>query len=91
MKKQEIIERVAAGLRKMTKRPDALLFLQHHAIGYIWDEEKICGVSVYHGELLTSHRVDSMCCEAIFMPIFTKETKGNFHEAWAFCKGFDEV
>ena len=90
MDKIEMINRVAAGLRKMGQKPDALLFLQQYANDYTWDDETICGLPVYHGELLTNQRADSMVSSAIFTPIFLKDDISSFEDVWAFCQGFDE-
>lgn len=89
MIRKEIIKRTAAGLRKLKRKPDALLFIQHHAQDYTWNEEKILDIPVFHSELLTNQRADSLVCDAIFIPIFKKEASSNFQEAWEFCKGFE--
>jgi len=90
MNRNEMIDRVQAGLRRMGKKPDALLFLQQYANNYTWDEGTICGLPVYHGELLINQRADSMVCNAIFTPIFLKDDASSFENVWAFCQGFDE-
>ena len=90
MEKKEMINRVAEGLKRMKREPDAFLFLQSYANGYTWDREKICGFPVYHCELLSNQRADSMGCDATFMPIFLKEYTSCFQDTWAFCQGFEE-
>jgi len=46
MKRQEIIDRVAAGLRRMERKPDALIFID--MFDWVWDEKEILEVPVYH-------------------------------------------
>ena len=86
-----ILNRVAAGLRRMDKKPDALLFLQSEVSqDFTWDEELCCGISVYHSELVSNMRASTMATDAIFVPIFKINHERNRMEVINFNRGFDE-
>ena len=46
MKKNEFIEAVASGLRKMNYTPDYLLIIAERFNDWEWDEETLCGIKV---------------------------------------------
>ncbi len=86
--RKEIVERVAAGLRKMGKKPDGLLFMSYYTNGgadWVWDEETICGIPVYHTDSFL-HRGDNDCP---FEPFFKEQKDYTMQIAW-FRRGWEE-
>ncbi len=86
MEKREIIERVAAGLRKMNVKPDYLLYFDEK-IDFAWDEETICGIPVLHSTNSVNSGYDGD--DYFFHPIFKTETKSM--EVYYFQRGFKEA
>jgi len=87
MNQKKIIERVAAGLRRMGKKPDYLLFLKFHIKDEsVYDNEKICGIKVIHTDECLS-RNDERDCP--FYPLWDSE--GNYDmDVYYFRRGYDE-
>ena len=86
METKDIIEKVAAGLRRMKNKPDYLLFMQFHAQDWVWDFETICGIPVlYTDEFL--HRDDDRDCP--FEPCFLKQ-RAYMSDIYDFRRGYEE-
>jgi len=88
MDRREIIEKVAAGLRRMEKKPDYLLFLKFHTKDdYVYDNEEICGIKVIHTDEWLLRNDDKDCP---FYPCWNQE--GDYsNEAYTFRRGYDEA
>jgi hypothetical protein len=80
--KNEIIEKVAVGLRKMKNRPSAFLFIKNDS--WTWDEPLILGFKVYHSEIVTDQLSDGD-----FIPLW--DVEGDyFMDRCDFKKGYEE-
>ena len=65
----DLIERTAAGLRMMQKKPDA--FLCCFDEGMAWDEPTILGIPVFHSAFINNTMTDS---NIPFIPIWYRES-----------------
>lgn len=87
-KKPSYIERVASGLRKMNKRPDAILYLDEGG-EQVCDAKYICNIPIYRtGVLLSSSFMDSYDCP--FAPLFFDDSYNNTSESAYFIKGYED-
>ena len=57
---------------------------------WIWDENLILGIPIFHSVFTTSLRTTTMSTSCIIIPIFKKEDTENKRLTSAFCKGYDE-
>lgn len=60
-------EKVAAGLRRMHKKPDAFLFCDGETA---YDEPTACGIPVYHSVFVNNSQTDE---DVPFIPIWARE------------------
>jgi len=91
MNRRELIERVAAGLRRLPVTPDAMLFLDfERRDDATWDEPEILGIPVFHATSLKNLEAEGMSEAGVFVPIFSKDNENNGVWAHQFCQGFDE-
>ena len=88
MERKEIIERVAAGLRKMDTKPDFLLFIDNKT-DFTWDEDTICGVPVLHTILAVNNDYDGD--DFFFHPAFNNESVKMEMQIRYFQKGFNNL
>lgn len=98
MTKQEMIERVAAGLRKIGETPDALLFSFYSTEDDwdkydIWDEPEILGIPVFHVDYpIYFYFNDSISHpECRFMPIWKSERTANQFLSKQFFEGWEDI
>jgi hypothetical protein len=82
---RELIERVAAGLRRMDNKPDFLLYLKDDV-----DLERICDIQLLFGDGLLVHLSgDADNADCYFLPIW-KDNKNHFMDTFHFFKGYEE-
>ena len=88
MTKEEMISRVASGLRKMDTKPDALLYFDSYRFYFTCDIECICEIPILHtGDMLPmSDKMLSYECP--FYPVFKKDNDGI--QADYFIRGFED-
>jgi hypothetical protein len=67
-----IIEKVAAGLRNMKKKPDAFLFCDGQE-DWTWDQIDICGIPVFHTGAMIDAKWSTSIEDVLFIPIWNKE------------------
>ena len=65
-------EKVASGLRYMKNRPDAFLFCDAE-IDWTWDRSDICGIPVFHVEMINDHRWGNEIEDVLFIHIWREE------------------
>jgi len=83
-----MIEKVAAGLRRMGKKPDYLLFFKlYRNDESVWDNEEICGIKVIHTDEWLSRNDDKDCP---FYPCWKQEGEYS-NEVYDFRRGYDEA
>ena len=88
MDQKEIIEKVAAGLRRMEKKPDYLLFLKFHVKDEtVWDNEEICGIKVIHTDEVL-HSNDEK--DVPFFPCWKNEGDYSMN-TYRFRRGYEEA
>ena len=58
MSSDNIVSKVAAGLRRMGIKPTYLLFCDANTDGWVWDEEKIAGIPVLHSGFIQNTGAD---------------------------------
>ena len=89
MNRQEIIERVASGLRRMKTTPDALLFSDYYDV--FWDEPEILGIRVYNVDCCIYWDFNNSITEPScpFMPVFSDVNCKPFNSNYFF-KGWEE-
>jgi len=88
MKKELLIEKVAAGLRKMEAKPDYFLFIDQMEI-FTWDEDSICGIPVIHTHMTVNPGYDGD--QFSFHPCWNKESINSIMQVHYFQKGFTEM
>ena len=77
MNRQKIIEKVAAGLRRMVTPPTGLVFIDNSDYG--WDDETICGLPVYHvSDIITFRPWGDEDCP--FLPFWKQCDENAFHD-----------
>ncbi len=84
----EIIEKVAAGLRRMTLQPMAFVFIENGE--WTWDDDEICGITVYHTGYCVQFRPhgDEDCP---FIPIFSDDSSvDGGYQIHQFARGYSE-
>lgn len=69
--KQELIERVAAGLRAMGIEPAGFVFKDQYQ-DWTYDEDTILGYPVWHSVFLTMHE-DTLNIDCPFLPVFGED------------------
>lgn len=85
-----MIERVAAGLRKMNNTPDYMLYVDgKNESGDTWDADTICGIPVLHSWINVNSGYDGD--DYFFHPIFNKERTETQMDIYYFQKGFKEL
>ena len=87
MTQKDIIEKTAAGLRRMDKKPDFLLFMKFHMEDdTVYDQNKICDIPVIHTDEFL-HSLDDKDCP--FYPCW--HTEGDYTmETYHFRRGYEE-
>lgn len=85
MNAKDVVENVAAGLRRMKNKPDYLLFLQDMA-PWTWDMETICGIPVIHTEQIKQTGKD---WDILFHPMWKSEGD-RFMDITDFQRGYEE-
>ena len=87
MDRTKLINKVAAGLRRMDVKPDYLLFNDSWGKDFTWDESTICGIPVLHcdGYLTWRPYSDEDC---LFIPCFIGENGNNLKSTMDFCRGY---
>jgi len=91
MNQDDIIKRVAAGIRRMKIKPIAFIFLQFYDDEYTWDQEKILEYPVYHcSPRVTNNYIDSMVYSCPFVPLFNREMIACAYDSINFWKGWEE-
>lgn len=85
MDKKQMIEKVAAGLRRMNTKPDYFLWLLSLSGDYVWDEEQICGITVIY----TSSSLTTSESDCPFHPCWKNE-KDYILEVSRFKIGFED-
>ena len=66
---QDLIEKVARGLRAVNKKPDAFLYVSHHE--FTWDEPLIMGIPVFHSSFIVNTSTDD---DIPFIPLWKNES-----------------
>jgi len=88
MERIEIIEKVAAGLRKMDITPDYILFDNESLQTIVWGEDTICGIPVLHTYLVRPNRGYSDHYYP-FQPLFKKDIDLQ-NQTYLFQRGYYE-
>lgn len=89
MNKKYIIEKVAAGLRAIEKKPDAFIFILQD--DWRWDEKTILGIPVFYTDFPFRFYDDQLTNPCPFIPVWSDE-KGltAFRFSCDFVKKYDE-
>jgi len=88
MNKKEIIEKVAAGLRKMDIKPVAFIF-NDYCQDWTYDDNEILGFPIFHSCFISLYE-SSIVDECPFLPLFDKEFSNINYQINLFTKGYDE-
>ena len=83
--KDYLLNKVAAGLRRMKVCPDALLFFDKE--GFFYDRTSICNIPVYRTQFIYQGNGQD---ELIFYPIFKDPHFDSTIEVSNFRKGYEE-
>jgi hypothetical protein len=84
-KKSDIADKVAAGLRKMNRKPDALLFFDDE--DFFYDKDKFLDIPVFR----TSFLYQSYGTENLkFYPLFLNVHKDDIISVSQFRRGYEE-
>ena len=83
----DIRERVAAGLRGLKRKPDALVFVDD-LVDWTWDEPTVCDIPVFHaaGFLPPSHGRTAVDC--LFFPVWADDYQGIVIDTERFICGY---
>jgi len=86
----ELVEKVAAGLRRMGKPPDFLLFNGADTGDWAFDIPEICGIPIIHNwwPFLRLRLYGSEDCP--FLPCFKTPFEENYADIIQFGRGFEE-
>ena len=87
MNKKEIIENVAAGLRKMDIKPVAFIF-NDFCQDWTWDNETILDYPIFHSCYKNLFEL-AISRDCPFLPVFDKEFATIPYQISLFNKGFD--
>ena len=88
MKRDEILERMANGLRDLKEFPDALIFSTDE--DWVWDEETILGIPVFHTDIFVEFVWNSqISTDCPFLPIWKKERSCTPYKSKKFFDGWN--
>lgn len=85
----EIVERVAAGLRAVSLDPDALLLVDGFG-DWQWDSPVICGVPVLHVAGISAHCWGCLAGECPFIPAWYYENDSAVSDVAQFSRAYVE-
>ncbi len=87
LNKREIIERVAAGLRRLSKEPDAMLWMRNDCK---WVDSSIMGIPVFYNDTLKCALSESMVDGMPCVPLYRTE-KEYAVEIARYCEGMEDA